>query len=271
MFCEAGAASKLPRRKISPFSMVTVKYSSCCQHNIFITFWLTHMLSNGTVSHTIWKNHREAIYLSTNVQQQTIFWAGVEGNLDDEGAHLSINPDSTVPSSFVVFRIDWRDISVFERVKNRKWDLEKSHLARCPEKVDFPPSGCRRTSCMESPHWPSRHFWSCTDWPLYRWRRRTRCSPGTWESWEVAAAEEKQTVKRCFMRFSLEHVTFIRAFSRCSLWSWKGSLPRKRPRRWASGPGGSSRWFLEGRAQSARSACSPWCLWPGSSLHLGRF
>lgn len=90
-------------------------------------------------------------------------------------------------------------ICVPER-KRQEMRFEKSHLARYPKKVDFPLSGCHRTSCMQSPHWSSQRFWSCTDWRLYRWRRRTRCSPGTWESWETAVAGEKQTVKRCLIR-----------------------------------------------------------------------
>lgn len=159
------------------------------------------MLSNGTVSRTIWKNHREVIYLSTNVQQQTIFWAGIEGHRDDgDGLDLWIYHDFTVPSAFIVFRIDWRDISVYEREKDKKWDLKNPIWQDALKKVDFPLSGCHRTSCMQSPHWSSQHFWSCTDWRLYRWRRRARCSPGTWESWEAAVAGEKQTVKRCLIR-----------------------------------------------------------------------
>lgn len=82
------------------------------------------MPSNGTISRTIWKNHREVIYLSTNIQQQTIFWAGIEGHLDDEAGHLSIYHGFTVPSAFIVFRIEWRDISVCQREKDNKWDLK---------------------------------------------------------------------------------------------------------------------------------------------------
>lgn len=51
------------------------------------------------------------IYLTTNVEKQTVFCAGNDGHLDDEERRPCVNKDFTVSGAFIVIRILWTGIS----------------------------------------------------------------------------------------------------------------------------------------------------------------
>lgn len=68
--------------------------------------------------------HMKDIYLTTNVEKQTVFRAGSDGHSDEEERRLCINNDFTVSGAFIVIRIYWTDISAWQEEKDRTWGLK---------------------------------------------------------------------------------------------------------------------------------------------------